>query len=90
MNELTEVLMANDSHNFFSHALHVLQKLLKLRDELSLSRLEGHTLTFWVKIDGSLDTVLLLLFCHLSKDQVGTLLIDLDLGFNNHVINQSN
>jgi hypothetical protein len=52
-----EVLMADNSAHLLGNTLHVLEDLLKLRDELSLGWLEGHV--FLGEAHGGLNTVLL-------------------------------
>lgn len=82
--------MADDSAYFLCDTLHVLKDLFELSDELAFRWLESHILSS--KADSGINTILLLviLFVHLSKDEISTLLIDSDLGLHNHVVNQSN
>ena len=89
VNELMEVWMADDSDDLLRHGLHVAKELLELADELTLGWLEGHAVTLCVIVNSSLDAVLLLVFVHLEEDEIGTLLIDLDLSLHHHVVDQS-
>ena len=86
VNELMEVWMTDDSANLFGNTLHILQNLLELSDKLTLCWFEGHT--FSSKAYGCLDTVLLLIFLHLTEDGVSTLLVDHDLRLDNHIVDQ--
>jgi hypothetical protein len=87
MNELMEVLMADNSAYLFGDALHVLKDLLELGDELTLGWLERHVLLG--EAHGGLNTILLRVLGHLGEDEISTLLIDFDLGLDDHVIDES-
>jgi hypothetical protein len=89
MDELMEVLVADYSADFLGDTLHILKNLLKLSNELTLGWFKCHIISS--KAHSCLDTILFLiiLFIHLCKNSVGTLLVDPDLSFNNHVIDQS-
>jgi len=80
--------MVNNPYNLLGYALHVLQKLFELSHKLSLSWLKCHSLSLRIIIYSCLNTVLLLLLAHFSEDEVCTLLIDLDLGLNHHVVHK--
>lgn len=84
VDELVEVLVADDSAHLLGDALHVLKDLLELGDELALGWLEGHV--FLSEAHSGLDTVLFRVLGHLREDEVSTLLVDSDLGFDDHVV----
>jgi len=84
MDELVEVLVADDSAYLLGDALHVLKDLLELGDELALGWLEGHV--FLSEAHSGLDTVLFCLLCHLCQNEIATVLVDSDLGFDDHVV----
>jgi hypothetical protein len=87
VDELVEVLVADDSAYLLGDALHVLKDLLELGDELALGWLEGHV--FLSEAHSGLDTVLFRVLGHLREDEVGTLLVDSDLGLDDHVVDES-
>lgn len=70
--------------------MHVSQDLLELRQELVFGWSEGHSLLFGVEGDRSGNTVLLVLVFHLTQDELSTILINFDLSFNNHIVDESN
>ena len=86
VDELVEVLVADDSAYLLGDALHVLKDLLELSDELALGWLEGHV--FLGEAHSGLDAVLFRVLGHLREDEVGTLLVDSDLGFDDHVVDE--
>lgn len=91
MNELVEVLVANNPHHFLGDALHILEQLLELADELCLCWLEGHTVPVRIVVYCGLDAVLLLvllILAHLHEYEVGALLVDLHLGLHDHVVDE--
>lgn len=90
MNELMEVSMVNNSNYFFGNSLHVTEQLIKLVDEFTLSWLEWHSITFRIKINSRWNGILCVILTHFNKNKVSTFLVNLDLSFDDHIVNQSN
>ena len=81
--------MIDDSEHFSGYALHVHENLVELGQEFGLRRVERHSVLLRVIADNGVDTILLVLVLHLKEDQIGTFLVDLDLGLNNHIVDKS-
>lgn len=92
VDELMEVSVTNNSLLIFGNSLHVLQDLLEVSDEVSVSRVEDHAIIITGKGDLSLDLILsgAIILVHLSDDGVSGVLVDGDLSLNYHVVYQPN
>jgi len=86
-NENVEIAVVNDTLNFRSDILHVLNELVKIVFNVNLSRLILNTVIIrLVKANNSLQAVLTVSPIHLSQDQHSTFKINANLTFNNHIV----
>jgi hypothetical protein len=89
VNEDVEFRMDDDSGDLFSDSLHISQNLLSVSDEVRLARLEHHSVTVVREVQIRQDVVLAVVLIHLLQNHLDRLLIDADLGLDDHVINES-
>lgn len=82
--------MVGHSLDFGSDGGHFLQKRFELVDELLLGRVEADAfLSGVIELNDGLNVILFGFVVHFVDDLVGRLLVDKDLGLNNHVVNQT-
>lgn len=85
-----EFSVVNNTLNFGSHILHVINKLVQIVFNVNLSGLVLDTFIIrLVESDNSLQTILTISTIHLSQDQQGTFKINTNLTFDDHVVSQS-